>query len=369
VVLPPNPRFPDDEGGEPMPSAAPLPGEYDPFKYRIPRSPMLIIFRQGAPRAQTYQAEMDQKDGWFDESGWEVDARVDPADQWFPGKTVAVGQGRPWSQTEWERAASLWREHGRRTGLLLEPDVLRRLEETVRGPNTAGGRFFPLPPDPTPEQQNDKAFMRRWRAQAALHYYQSNRQVTNFPFYLAATEAEAKPETVLARKTLWEADQARRVVNRNEALEKYQRGFDLWKKVLVNNPTFHRMETFSKIEEDTYEYELDYIRLLLKISPPELEQAANVRGLGFQAVIPFLPPPFPNAGKQWHPDALEGLKWDAAEQTISPFAGGVPADANTPNRGTPWTRPEFKETVRNRQGVRVSSQPAGPTPVSPVGNP
>ena len=39
-----------------------MPGEYDPFKYRIPRAPMLIIFRQGAPRAQTFQAELLQKD-------------------------------------------------------------------------------------------------------------------------------------------------------------------------------------------------------------------------------------------------------------------------------------------------------------------
>ena len=363
ILLPPNPTFPLDEGGEPMPSPTPSPGEYDQFKYRIPRSPMLIIFRQGTPRAQTFQAEMLQKDGWFDESGWEVDARLDTADQWFPGKTVIVGQGKRWSQTEWEQAAALWREHGRRNGLSLEPDVLRRLDETVRGPGQTGPRAAMMPPDPNPEQVKDNAFMRRYRAQTALYFYQQNRSVTNFPFYLASAEAEAKPETVLARKTLWQADQARRVVNRNEALEKYQLGFDMWKKVLIANPTFHRLELFSKIEEETYEYELDYIRLLLKISPPELEREANALGRGFQAVIPFLPDPFPTPGKQWQPDVIEGLKWETAEKKISPFAGGIPIDANTPHKGTPWVRPEFKDMVRSRQGVRVAPAAPGPAPV------
>ncbi len=354
ILLPPNPTFPLDEGGEPMPSSTPRPGEYDQFNYRIPRSPMLIIFRQGAPRAQTYQADLEQKEGWFDESGWEIDARVDPANQWFPGKTVIVGQGTRWSQREWEKAAQLWEEHGRRYGLVLSPSRIRDLEETVRGPGQPTGRQAFLPPDPTPDQQNDPAFMRRYRAQSALFFYQQNRTVTNFPYYLASAEAEAKPETVQARKILWLADQARRVGNRNEAVKLYQDGFELWKKVLIDNPSFHRQEMNNRTEEDTYEYELDYIRLLVRVSPPELEQVVNRLGRGYQAVIPFLPDPFPASGRQWNPDVLEALKWEAAEKTVSPFAGNVPVDASrTPYRGMPWVRTDIKNSVRTRQGVQL----------------
>ena len=45
VPLPPNPR---DWEGKPMPWRTPSPDEYNQLIYRIPRSPLLIIFRQGA---------------------------------------------------------------------------------------------------------------------------------------------------------------------------------------------------------------------------------------------------------------------------------------------------------------------------------
>ena len=47
VVPPPK----TDATGQPLPWASPRPDEYDAFRYRMPRSPALIIFRQQAPRA------------------------------------------------------------------------------------------------------------------------------------------------------------------------------------------------------------------------------------------------------------------------------------------------------------------------------
>jgi hypothetical protein len=99
VPLPPNP---EDQNHNPLPWRTPQPGEYDPVRYRVPRQPMLIIFRQGPPRAQTFQAEMEQREGWFDDEGWQVD------ESWFPGETVVVGGkesgAKPWSQDAWDTA-------------------------------------------------------------------------------------------------------------------------------------------------------------------------------------------------------------------------------------------------------------------------
>jgi hypothetical protein len=465
ILLPPNPRFPEDEGGEPMPSPTPRPGEYDPFRYRIPRQPMLIIFRQGAPRSQTYQAEMEQKEGWFDDEGWEVDAHIDPANQWFPQyirtevgpptpvgadevqyvisvwnpaensavslddvevraavpagltllsadppydpqewekgrlawkfttlgraqtlderKTIrlrcrrgpgvtqppplsvspsfrpfTVGREASWSQQEWMDAYRLWAKHGHDNGLILEPSLHARLRETFRGPGTESVGPVGYPPDPTPDQLSDPAFMRRYRAHAALFYYQQNRQVTNFPYYFASAKAEADPRTVQARKTLWKADQARRVADRNKALELYTDGLEQWKRVLLNHPDFHRPDISTRTEEETYEYELEYIRLLARASPPALQAEVNKTARAMQAAIPFLPDPFPDSGRQWPADVIESLKWEAAERVLSPFAQPMPT-------GGPWVQPGIKDPVRVRQGVQLqSAPPQAPTPTS-----
>src|SRR5262249_31062971 len=46
--------------------------------------PMLIIFRQGAPRALEYVAERLQHEGWFDGSPWLMDQGLRGSERWFP---------------------------------------------------------------------------------------------------------------------------------------------------------------------------------------------------------------------------------------------------------------------------------------------
>ena len=53
-----------------------------------------------------------------------------------------------------------------------------------------------MPSDPTPEQLEDREFRERYQARMALFFYGQNRNVTNFAFFLASSEAEARPETV-----------------------------------------------------------------------------------------------------------------------------------------------------------------------------
>jgi hypothetical protein len=297
VPLPPNPR---DWEGKPMPWRTPNPDEYDQLHYRIPRQPMLIIFRQGAPRVQTYQAEMDQKEGWFDSEGWQVD---DPTDQqtqnwWFPDPTtrpgeqprplkVVVGQQGLGSLEGWTKASNMWSHHGEEYGLELTEDRLSRYRAR------AGGYGGTLPPDLPPEQ----AQAERDRYSMALMFLEQNRHVTNFPYFRATSAAEARPATVLARKTLWKADQARKVGDRANATRLYQDGLNQWKEVIRNDRNFHRPANSDRIEEQTYEYELAYLRMLVQ-DDQSIREKANEVVAPARGVVPFLTYPYPETLRQ-----------------------------------------------------------------------
>ncbi len=362
TIVPPNPR--DPVTNDPIPSATPRPGEFDQFKYRVPRLPMLIIFRQGGPRAQTYQAEMMSKDGWFDRDGWDVDGRVDESNAWFaepgPGgprkRTVVVGAGRDWSQDAWKKAAEMWVKHGEANGQTLREDQLRRFREGAGVPEK-GSDFVPLPPDLTPEQAQDEKVARKHAATTALFFYHQNRSVTNFPYYVAAAQAEARPETVRARKTLFEADQARRAGNRLEAIRLYKDGLEQWKGVLLANPAFHRPERFDKAEEETYEYELEYLRLLAQDDQRVRDKAREAYRTAVGAAVPFFTasPDVPAA-------ARDGIHGRVAEEYFSVFGGLMPPTVPDDRAGTYWIRPDIRGQVLGRQGVVTAPTGAGTTP-------
>src|SRR5205814_9900206 len=93
---------------------------------RIPRQPAEVIFRQYPARSQSYIGERLEKEGWFDESGWAVDAGRSGGQRWFPDHDVVLGTGRSWAADAWGRAFTLWRAHGERTGTYLHPPDLTR---------------------------------------------------------------------------------------------------------------------------------------------------------------------------------------------------------------------------------------------------
>jgi hypothetical protein len=366
TIVPPNPT---DEYGNPVPSGTPQPGtgpgKFDPFKYRVPRLPMLIIFRQGPARAQTYQADMLEKDGWFDRSGWEVDGMVDESNAWFkdagPGggerkRVVVVGTDREWAREGWEKAAGMWRALGEANAQVIEPARLARLREDAGVPPGASD-FVPLPPDLPPGLAADPRAVRRHAAQTALFFYNQNRSVTNFAFYLASAQAEAQPATVQARKILWQADQARRAGNRLEAIRLYQDGLEKWRGVLVANPAFHRSERFEKIEEETFEYELDYLRLVAQDDPRVRDAAREAYRAVVGAAVPFVTaaPPVPAAIR-------DALHTRVAAEYFAPFGGTMPANLTDGRAGTPWVRPDVRNAVLTRQGV-IAAPPPPPPPV------
>jgi hypothetical protein len=373
VLVPPNPR---DEANNPIPSGAIT--EYDPFKYRMPRSPALIIFKQGPPRAQSYQADLMQKEGWFDEEGWEADAGVSESNAWFveivngqkrkPATPVFLGAGTRWSQVEWQRAYNAWEKHGVENALSLRPNQLNQLRTNAGLP--AGSELTSLPPMPTAEQMANEAFARRQRAQEALYFYQSNRALTNFTYYLAVAQGEQQKETIEARKLLWKASQEQRLGNMQGAAKLYKEGLGLWRGVLARNPNFHRNERLQSIEEQTYEIELDYLRLLRDDDPFH-----NVRSKALEdyikayeettkraaAVIPFgAPGPAPKT----IPESIRSYWYfDTAEKYYSPFAGTITANdvpPGDPRIGMLWIDAGIKQAVLTRQGIRTPTAPPLP---------
>lgn len=380
VLLPPPLK---DAQGVAVPGPTPYPGTFghDPSKHRVPRLPMMVIFRQGAPRAQSYQAEMEQKEGWFDSEGWRID---DPQDQpskwWFPDdadrptrpRDVVVGRGRDnrreWSLDEWRRAADLWDRHGKDYGLSFEQGRREAMEARRGDPNT-------IPGDPTPEQLEDTQLRERYLAKVALEYYPSNRSVTNFAFFLAASQAESQPRTVLARKTLWKADQARKIGKPDVAARLYKEGLVLWKEVLIANPAFHHPERSDRIEEETFEYELAYMRLLVQ-DDDRVREKANQMFRERRHLIPFRTPsvPFPRGAEVpavpdplWTPANREEIKWYVVENVkdadfSSPFVGSL---APSPQGPVAWVSDALKESVRVRMNVSRKPQAAPPAPGQP----
>lgn len=374
LLLPPPPK---DDQGDPIPGPTPPPGVggHDPSKHRIPRLPILIIFRQGAPRAQSYQAELEQKEGWFDGDGWRID-------DWFPNQPqgVVVGTGKAWSFEEWTRAFQMWDRHGKAYALSLDD---RRLDNLQR----LAGDLNSLPNDPTPEQLADDNLRRRYMAVNAIRYYRNNRQVTNFPYFLAAAEGESRvingqPKTVLARKTLWQGEQARKIGEPLKAIRLYKDGLDQWKQVLIDNPNFHRVpppDRSERIEEETAEYELAYLRLLVQYDE-RVRDRANLLANAAHGVIPFLTVPFPKgagagqgtADPFWPTGNREEIKWFVVENVASadfssPFVGSLARD------GSPWIRDDIKQSVLSKQGIsrgtNAPQMPSGPPPGGPVPRP
>jgi hypothetical protein len=204
--------------------------------------------------------------------------------------------------------------------------------------------------------------------------------------------------TVEARKVLWQGEQARKVGEPLKAIRLYKEGLERWKQVLIARPRFHRLpppDRGERAEEETYEFELAYQRLLVQYDE-RVREAANevaraIRLAGdlsgafalsatpaapspkSRGAAPFQGLPFPPGGEGnldpfWSTANREELKWFVVENVAnapfsSPFVGSL-----TPE-GTPWIQEDIKEMVRTKQGVSRGQKPSGPPPGAPPAPP
>ena len=410
-----------DQGGDPLPWRSPRPGEYDATRYRMPRSPSLVIFRQQAARAQTYLATRLAEEGWFDRtSAWEVDETAGANSRWFPaassGDPVALKAGSG-SQQEWQRAFDMWLDHGDKNAMKLSDARRTAIEQAAGlGPNGRPGSLKPeLSDDELREYNETRA---RVESYNSLLYFEQNRSVTNYAYFLEAANAEKDVITVQARKLFWEADQARLAGRNNRAVELYRTALARWRLVLGTYKDFHRPGTSEATEEATYENELKLLGLLKEdgavrdrgrrvaevasavLGPiaakgaDDILQAVVEEETTLQIAAESLTNVYPGLGLSPDDPRARAVQQVAATQAGSGAFGGAFAapevvqgvvtrgviDSAYPwlkefktrplerdaagyyERGSYWVRPELKESIKQRLGlVRRLPQPESPS--------
>lgn len=251
----------------PHPTGQPGPGSpanFDRTRYRLPRQPMTILFRGFPSLAQTRRAEQVEREGWFDQ-GWEVDHGKQGPDRWFPDKVV-VGEFSG-AKDDWEKAYRMWREHGERNGLYMDPAPLAALRakgELYR--QTFGVDLDKLDPRLKPED-----FDGEMRESFIAHYkwvwYHNNAGLTRCGHFIAQAEAEKDPDAIAARAQFFEAIRRRKAAApRDEVRRLYEAGFAKWLSVLDRYPVFRRD---LDVQELNYRLQYRYLETLTDNQDPK----------------------------------------------------------------------------------------------------
>jgi hypothetical protein len=367
ALPPPNPK-PNNEG-----TLNP-----DPLKYRIPKRPATIIFRQGPMRAQTYLAERLTKEGWFDQEGWKIDESVDVDRMWLSrtgsdAKRVSLQLKSPASAQEaWQEAHRRWQEHGAANGLRLDPARIQKyyadaLEFCRLVPGLQVGS--PTPPL-TPDQEQDSRVRELHDAHVVMHAWSSNRYMTNYESFELEADAMRTDDAMLAKKRFYEADKAvREAANYSRAVEQYDEGFAAWKRVLAQKQDCRRRRAdsahtneacrdFRDLErplEDVYELNLRYTKLAQDVDADRYRDAM----VQLQDLVRY-------AGAGTAGNMLHGLGNLAVWYPLVPqlkAVTGLPVPGpldGLDQDGQPWVPDGIKTRVREKLGLVKRSVPAMP---------
>ena len=322
------------------------PGDYNPKLYRVPRSPMLVIFRQGYPRARTYIAERLQNEGWFDETPWTVDDGylTDSTRRWFPNEIVKITPAEyGYASTAWQKAYDLWKRHGQNTGLDLEQSQLLQLgraaERYGKLKDFTPGRA--MAPEPTSSEREDPELMASFDAAQQLIFYDQNVTVTNYRAFRDSCDIESRPTTLKARKLLYEANRRRTLfADRTRAKELYEQAFVEWINIFEQFPRLKDGD-LERIAEEVYEANIDYVQILREDNQVQRRRAM----LALSDMM-----------RQSSPGFMPNLA-DLETRSPAMFAGVEPLpvigilDGTEPKTGKPYISEAVKERVRQRKGL------------------
>jgi len=358
----------------------------DPLKYRIPKRPATIIFRQGPMRAQTYYAEHLTKEGWFDSDPWIIDDLIDEDRAWIPktdadGKRVQVMLKSPGSAQEaWKEAARRWLDHGTANGLRMDAAQLERYRaDAAEYCRAHPGRQVGEIPEPlTPQEAEDDQARALHYAMRVMNGWMANRFMTNFETFELESDGMRTDDAILAKKRFYQADRAvRDAAEYGKAVKLYDEGFAAWKRVLVekqdcrraraNNPLQAKQpcrdfRDIDRLQEEVYELSMRYVKL-----------SQDVRTVDLRAATVAVHDLLRYAGAGTSGNMLHGLGnvavWYPLEpklKAVPPFPLPGPMDGLAPD-GTPWIAEENKSKVREKLGLVRRPQTSGP-PV-PLGPP
>lgn len=258
VPLPPPPK---DDFGQAIPTGImELQGE-DRFRYRIPKSPALILFRNAPARAQTYLAERLMKESWYDSTTvWMPDELRDSSTHWFKSNPNIAFRASDDAFTQWDLSYRAWEAYGKDNGMILTQSRMEELQQLA-------ARVDPNSPLLNYPREMLKELGREYKeieARKALTALEQNLRVTNFWRFLSVSQAEGQKDTIAARKLFGEAAQLQSQAEYQKALPVYIKGLHLWRQVLINNPKFHRGEQAREGEEEYFEVFMKMVDLQLK---------------------------------------------------------------------------------------------------------
>jgi len=356
-------RYANESIPPPTKEMGPTPTDYrDPErKRRVPKAPMLIIFRQGPPRAQTYIAENLAKEGWIDRSTWSVDSENKEA--WFKETVLVTPTAN--SQEEWEKAYSMWYNHIEENGFLLDdnPEKLRLELLAKRYARQRGiQEGAPVPP-PRPEDEADPEMMLSARAAGILRFNGLYRGVTNCETFLHQAAFEKDPRTIEARKILFEADAARRSERIDAAIKLYesvlgtQKNPGKWGQILrERRRSADALLKGDQILEETYEHQIRYLNLVRENKKADLRRATLTLFDIARATNPMQTSP----GYLATSDLILNMN-SGVLTLVEPLPPPGPFDGVDPD-GREWIPDNLKDRVRQTMGLNKPSQPQSPPP-------
>jgi hypothetical protein len=283
---------------EPLP---PETGEFGPGrepvevkgKSRLPRMSQ-YIFRYYPARAQSYVAEELEKEGWFSPGVGKVAIVVSrerilfvepPKDLTRPlvGASVAGSLASLLGQGPLLTAATEGLVPGR-TAVAQDPDVVvvatdrldaarawRKAFDAFVVYARKNGLFADYPPlREARARRAVEAARAGLNSAAALDLKIGDIYVgqTNLVSFLSRADAEKHDGTLKARKKFYEADRKRKEDDNPRALALYREALDEWIDVMLRFPEFGQQ---SDVQEDIYELELAYLRLVQREKDRQLE--------------------------------------------------------------------------------------------------
>ncbi len=245
------------------------PQNYDRFRYRVPSRPALIVFRMSPCRAQTYVAERLQKEGWFDaNSTWDPDSDLDTRNKWFaydgrpandPPKQLKATMN---SIEEWRVTNELWDGFGRSNGLNESDRVLQ--ENEMNAANEELTRRTTLSNGGVSDVDIREITERFLRAKNALTYYDQNRHMTNYQFFIDQSRFESSPETAAVRQLFWNADELHKQNRIEEEIQTRVQAAASWRALLSSeaHKAYYTNDRSDILHEQTLEQEVQIAGLL-----------------------------------------------------------------------------------------------------------
>jgi len=273
----------------PSPDAEPERSNVDELKYRQPKRGWVIIFRGYPARGQFYIAETLQKEGWFDGEGWDIRPWLDPEGEFFrEGTAMPIGTDPKYhSGRSWNQAYEFYKDFGDKNGIYISPGIRTELEakaEVFRKSRRDG----PVPPGTIVDRRTDEfagAIGEGFEAHNRLANNDLVRRTINYDDFLYQADAERTPETVLARKLIYQAKRAREARRGAEIVRGlYEKALPLWRDVLIAHPQYGMV---GPVQEEVYEHELDYMLFVQKAR----DFTEIVGELGSATLPPAIPVP------------------------------------------------------------------------------